>query len=61
VTPLGIRLATRISEDVDRRLRLAALMRRMHLSHLLDQLLDQALPPVADLAEQMKGTTSDEC
>ena len=58
--PPGIRLATRISEDVDRRLRLAALVRRMHLSHFLDQLLDQALPPVAELAEQMKGTVTDE-
>jgi hypothetical protein len=60
VTPPGIRLATRISEDVDRRLRLAATVRRMRLSHLLDQLLDQALPQVAELAEQMKGTTGDE-
>jgi hypothetical protein len=57
VTPPGIRLATRISEDVDRRLRLAALVRRMPLS----QLLDQALPPVAELAERMKGTITDEC
>jgi hypothetical protein len=61
VTPPGIRLATRISEDVDRRLRLAALVRRMPLSQLLDQLLDQALPPVAELAERMKGTITDEC
>jgi hypothetical protein len=60
MTTPGIRLATRISEDVDRRLRLAALGRRMSLSQLLDQLLDQALPPVDQLAEQMKGTTGDE-
>jgi hypothetical protein len=59
----GARLAfaTRISEDVDRRLRLTALVRRMPLSQLLDQLLDQALPPVAELAERMKGTITDEC
>jgi predicted HicB family RNase H-like nuclease len=54
------RLATRISSDVDDRLRLAALMRRMRLCQLLDQVLDQALPSAAELTEQMrKGTTSD--
>ncbi len=52
-----VRLATRISEPVDRRLRLAALVRRMSLSQFLDQLLDQALPPVGELAEQIQGST----
>jgi predicted HicB family RNase H-like nuclease len=55
-----VRLATRISEPVDRRLRLAALVRRMSLSQFLDQLLDQALPPVGALAEQIQGSTRDE-
>jgi predicted HicB family RNase H-like nuclease len=55
-----VRLATRISEAVDRRLRLAALVRRMSLSQFLDQLLDQALPPVAELAEQIQGSIRDE-
>ena len=55
-----VRLATRISEPVDRRLRLAALVRRMSLSQFLDQLLDQALPPVAELAEQIQGGTAGE-
>ena len=52
----GVRLpfATRISEDIDRRLRLTALARRMPLSQLLDQLLDQALAPVGELAEQIQ-------
>ena len=56
-----VRLATRISEPVDRRLRLAALVRRMSLSQFLDQLLDQTLPPVAELAERIQGSTRDEC
>ena len=56
-----VRLATRISEPVDRRLRLAALVRRMSLSQFLDQLLDQALPPVGELAEQIQGSTRNEC
>jgi predicted HicB family RNase H-like nuclease len=55
-----VRLATRISEAVDRRLRLAALVRRMSLSQFLDQLLDQALPPVGELAEQIQGSTRNE-
>ena len=59
--PCDVRLATRISEPVDRRLRLAALVRRMALSQFLDQLLDQALPPVGELAEQIQGGARDEC
>jgi hypothetical protein len=55
-----VRLATRISEGVDRRLRLAALVRRMPLSQFLDQLLGQALPPVGELAEQIQGSVRSE-
>ena len=40
---------------VDRRLRLAALVRKMPLSRFLDQVLDQALPQVGELAEQIQG------
>lgn len=54
------RLATRISEGVDRRLRLAALVRRMPLNQFLDRLLDQALPPVGELAEQIQGSARNE-
>jgi hypothetical protein len=54
------RLATRISRDVDGRLRLLALVRRIRLGQLIDQLLDQALPSADELAEQMKGTASNE-
>ena len=49
------RLATRISQDVDTRLRLLALTRRVRLCRLLDQLLDQALPSAAELAAEMRG------
>ena len=58
---LDARLATRISGDVDRRLRLAALVRRMAIGQFLDLVLDQALPPVDQLADQIRGATPDEC
>lgn len=58
---LGARLATRISGDVDRRLRLAALVRRMPIGQFLDLVLDQALPPVDQLADQIRGAIPDEC
>lgn len=53
------RLATRLSRDVNTRLRLLALVRHVRLSRLLDQLLDQALPSAAELTDQMKGATTD--
>ena len=56
-----LNLATQISTGVDTRLRLAALVRRMPLSRFLDHLLDQALPPVGELAEQIQGGARDEC
>ena len=52
---LTARLATRISGAVDRRLRLAAVLRDARSGEFLDQLLDQALPPAAELADQMNG------
>jgi len=61
VPALTARLATRISKDVDRRLRLAAVLRDVRLGELLDQLLDQALPTAADLAAQLNGAAADEC
>lgn len=54
------RLATRISEGVDRHLRMAAVLKDMRLGHLLDHLLDQALPTATGLAAQMEGTATDE-
>lgn len=57
---LGARMTTRISKDVDRRLRLAAVLQDLKLGEFLDQLLNQALPTYADLSVQMSGGTSNE-
>jgi hypothetical protein len=61
---LNTRLATRISAEADRRLRLTALVRGMRLGHLLDQILSQHLPTADQLTAQInaeaKETTSDE-
>ena len=46
------RLGTRITENVDARLRQLALIRRRRLSHVLDDVLDAALPTAADLTAQ---------
>ena len=45
-----VRLATRISTAVDRRLRMLALVQSQPLSHVLVALLDRALPPADELA-----------
>lgn len=45
-----VRLATRITPAVDRRLRMLALIKSQPLSHVLVGLLDQALPPADELA-----------
>lgn len=45
-----VRLATRISPAVDRRLRMLALVQSQPLSHVLVALLDKALPPADELA-----------
>jgi hypothetical protein len=45
-----VRLATRITTPVDRRLRMLALIRRQPLSYVLVGLLDQALPSADELA-----------
>lgn len=49
------RLATRITEDVDTRLRLAALLHRLPLCHVLTGALDRALPVADELAGQLAG------
>jgi hypothetical protein len=41
-----------VTSSVDTRLRQLALLRRRRISHLLDDLLDQALPTTEDLAAQ---------
>ena len=47
------RLGTRITENVDARLRQLALIRRRRLSHVLDDVLGAALPTAADLTAQL--------
>jgi hypothetical protein len=49
------RSATWISADVDERLRLQAMFSRLRLSQLLTDLLDKALPSVAELTAQLQG------
>jgi hypothetical protein len=51
------RLATRITTSVDTRLRQLALLQRRRISHLLDDLLDAALPTTEDLAAQFVHST----
>lgn len=48
-----VRLATRITTGVDRRLRMLALVKSQPLSHVLVSLLDQVLPPADELASQL--------
>ena len=52
---LNTRLATRISSEADRRLRLTALVRGMRLGHLLDQILSQHLPTADQLTAQISA------
>ena len=45
-----VRLATRITAAVARRLRMLALVNSQPLSHVLVSILDQVLPPADELA-----------
>jgi hypothetical protein len=56
----NVRIATRISPGVDLRLRQLALIRRQRLGHVLDELLDQALPQPAELAARLAEGATDE-
>ena len=51
-----VRLATRLTGAVDRRLRMLALIKSQPLSHVLDGLLDQTLPPADELAALLGGS-----
>jgi len=57
--PYDVRLATRITTAVDRRLRMLALIKSQPLSHVLVGLLDQVLPSADELASLL-GDGSDE-
>ncbi len=47
------RLATRITTSVDTRLRQLALLSRRRISHVLDDVLDGALPSAEQLSTQL--------
>jgi len=53
------RLATRVTTSVDTRLRQLALLHRRRISHVLDDVLDSALPTAQDLAAQLARLASD--
>jgi hypothetical protein len=56
------RLATRVTTSVDTRLRQLALLSRRRISHVLDDVLDAALPSAEDLSAQLarRGSTGQE-
>jgi hypothetical protein len=56
------RLATRIPGELDRRLRLLAVLSRRPLAHVLADLLARQLPTEAELAERLQqiGAGSDD-
>jgi len=45
-----VKLGTRLTGTVDRRLRMLAVLKGQPLSHVLVSVLDQALPPADELA-----------
>jgi hypothetical protein len=53
------RIATRITRDVDRRLRLAALAVRRPLSAVLTDTLDKALPSAEELTAGLRDDETD--
>ncbi len=55
----SVRSATRVTTSVDSRLRQLALLRRRRTSHVLDDVLDSALPSVQGLAAQVARLASD--
>ena len=60
MTAYGARLGTRITDPVARRLRLLVLVRRQPLNRVLTDLLDQTLPSLADLTEQLRRQGSND-
>ena len=55
MTTYDARLGTRITGPVARRLRLLVVVRRQPLNRVLTDLLDQALPSLHELTEQLKA------
>ena len=54
-----VKLATRLTAPVDRRLRMLALVKGQALSHVLVSLLDESLPSADELASLL-GNSGDE-
>lgn len=54
------RLATRITTSVDTRLRQLALLSRRRISHVLDDVLDAALPTAEDLSTRLAHLAASE-
>lgn len=54
-----VRLATKISAAVDRRLRMLALVKGQPINHVLVSVLDQALPAAGELASLLGDNTQD--
>lgn len=52
------RLATRVTTSVDTRLRKLALVSRRRISHVLDDVLDAALPSAEELSAQLARRAS---
>ena len=52
---LDVRLVTRTTTDVSRRLRLTAVLRDKQISELLTEVLENALPSSADLGRRLLG------
>ena len=50
---LEVRFATRLSVSVDKRLRMLAILEGRPLGHVLDDVLDKALPSAEELAGRL--------
>jgi len=55
-----VRMATRITSAVDRRLRMLALVKGQPMNHVLVGLLDQVLPSADELAALLAAGVPDE-
>lgn len=60
MTAYDARLGTRISNPVARRLRLLVVVRRQPLNRVLTDVLDESLPSLAELTDQLKRQGSDD-
>ena len=54
-----VKISPRIAAAVARRLRLAASMRSRSMSALVNDVLDQALPSLEEIRDQLAGTAAE--